>query len=434
MDRKIYTSEIKQIGDEENRTLRFITSTETIDRDGDILKVDGWKLDNYLKNPVILYGHNYGGLPVGRSVKIEKDNINKKLVQDVQFAKREEYEFADTVYRLAKGGYLNATSVGFIGIRQEPRLSEEGEHLGIIFQEQELLETSIVPVPSNPTALMEARSKGIIDEKELKILEEGDKKMEKTVISYRKYPLDDEAAAWDGPAEIREADVAQLKLMSTWFDSENADSKSSYKLPHHRASNLNTVWRGTAASMAALLGARGGVDIPENDRQGVYNHLVKHYKEFDKEAPDLRSYSEIELKEMFPEKSGATLSAKTVETLTSAIKSIQAGINSINSLLPDGEERNTTILEVKIEMSDELKQAFEDIKKEIESLKDVRKKESKEVRKKENKVEIDLDSIELPKNAKVTALDELNIEPEELKKMMKESMKEIIQETIQGGN
>jgi len=36
---------------------------------------------------------------------------------------------------------------------------------------------------------------------------------------------------------------------------------------------------------AALLGARGGVDIPSGDKRAVYNHLAAHYKEFDKVPP-----------------------------------------------------------------------------------------------------------------------------------------------------
>jgi hypothetical protein len=75
--------------------------------------------------------------------------------------------------------------------------------------------------------------------------------------------------------------------MCAWYDSDNPDVKSSYKLPHHHASgNHAVVWRGVAAAMAALLGARGGVDIPDSDKEGVYNHLAKHYKDFDKEPPE----------------------------------------------------------------------------------------------------------------------------------------------------
>jgi len=82
--------------------------------------------------------------------------------------------------------------------------------------------------------------------------------------------------------------------MCTWYDKENPDIKSSYKLPHHTAKGHKTVWRGVAAAMAALLGARGGVNIPASDRKGVYNHLAKHYKEFDKEVPKFKELDELE--------------------------------------------------------------------------------------------------------------------------------------------
>jgi hypothetical protein len=89
--------------------------------------------------------------------------------------------------------------------------------------------------------------------------------------------------------------VDDLKVICTWFDSENPDIKSSYKLPHHRAKGYKVVWRGVAAAMAALMGSRGGVNIPEADRQGVYNHLAKHYAQFDKEPPELKAYTPVDL-------------------------------------------------------------------------------------------------------------------------------------------
>ena len=50
--------------------------------------------------------------------------------------------------------------------------------------------------------------------------------------------------------------------------------------------------------MAALLGARGGVDIPEDERRAVYNHIVRYYEKFDKEPPEFREYSEVELRQI----------------------------------------------------------------------------------------------------------------------------------------
>lgn len=48
---------------------------------------------------------------------------------------------------------------------------------------------------------------------------------------------------------------------------------------------LRVVWNGVRSAMQVLLGARGGVDIPDPDRKSVYRHLARHYEEFDKEPP-----------------------------------------------------------------------------------------------------------------------------------------------------
>ena len=121
---------------------------------------------------------------------------------------------------------------------------------------------------------------------------------EKSVIGYTKYPLADEGMAWDGPAQIRKASPEDLKKICTWYDSAHADVKNSYKLPHHLVEGYKTVWRGVSAAMAAILGSRGGTDIPSGDRKGCYNHLKEHYSDFGKTAPEFKDYSDAEISEM----------------------------------------------------------------------------------------------------------------------------------------
>lgn len=92
---------------------------------------------------------------------------NKQLIFDIQFPEEGLYPFADTVYGLYKDGFLNATSVGFVGKEATVRDDEAVKDLpewrrGVKFHAQELLELSAVPVPSNPTALQQAKSKGYI--------------------------------------------------------------------------------------------------------------------------------------------------------------------------------------------------------------------------------------------------------------------------------
>ena len=135
-----------------------------------------------------------------------------------------------------------------------------------------------------------------IDEKDFEIDAE-----EKGVIPFKETPKAPEGEKWDAGKEVREAEISDLKIMCTWFDSENPDIKTAYKLPHHKASGHSVVWRAVAAAMGALLGARGGVIIPTSDKKGVYNHLVKHYKQFGKEPPEFKEYTEEVLNILFPE-------------------------------------------------------------------------------------------------------------------------------------
>ena len=154
-----------------NRTLRFTASTESIDRDGEMLQVDGWVLDNFRKNPVILWAHQYDEPAIGKAVNISA--ANGELIIDVEFADAETNPFADIVYRLYMGGFMSAVSVGFIPIEWEQG-KKDGEPKRK-YTKQELLELSCVPVPSNPEAVMQSlqasRTAKVIKLKELKLVE-----------------------------------------------------------------------------------------------------------------------------------------------------------------------------------------------------------------------------------------------------------------------
>lgn len=129
----------------------------------------------------------------------------------------------------------------------------------------------------------------------------------KGVISYKDLGTLPESEGWDGPGEEAKAEVTDLKVMCAWYDSANSDNKGAYKLPHHKAEGHKAVWRGVAAAMAALLGARGGVNIPDTDKKGVYNHLKKHYAQFDKEAPEFKMVEEQVLSKLGEEVQALTL-------------------------------------------------------------------------------------------------------------------------------
>lgn len=139
-----------QIKAESDREFTFVISTGAVDRDNDTIKVSGWDLENYRKNPVVLFGHRSDIPPIARAVSVTKSS--GVLKARLQFPEPGVSELADTVHGLVKGGFMNATSVGFRPKRDKYAWNEERG--GIDFEEQELLEFSLVPVPSNPEAIM----------------------------------------------------------------------------------------------------------------------------------------------------------------------------------------------------------------------------------------------------------------------------------------
>ena len=186
---KILDSEVKKVGE---RQYEFIASTMDMDRDKEVIDVNGWDLKNFKKNPVIMFGHDYHSLPIGRATKIGvKDG---KLMNVVEFPPEGTYEFADIVQRLVDTGYLKTQSVGFIPKEWEDGdFEEKSDKPRRTFKKQELLEISIVPVPSNPNALRNAVDAGIITAKQFDTLSKKEsivEKHEKVTQEYIKDEID----------------------------------------------------------------------------------------------------------------------------------------------------------------------------------------------------------------------------------------------------
>jgi len=141
-----------------DRVIRYAFSDSSVARDNHTIAANAWAIENFLRNPVFLWAHESGAPPIGRVVNLRSEN--GILRGDVEYADREIYPFADTVYRLVKGGFVNATSTSWIPLDWTISRNKSRPG-GVDFTKVELLEISQVPVPALPTALVEARRQGI---------------------------------------------------------------------------------------------------------------------------------------------------------------------------------------------------------------------------------------------------------------------------------
>lgn len=142
------------------RSVQFIISTGAVDRDGDTIDPGGWDLKSYQASGAILWAHDASQPPIAEPIAVwVEDN---KLKAKCRFPEKEVYPFADTIYQLIKANVLRCTSVGF-----RPKAWVETDRVNdwgwpaLDFKVQELLEFSIVSVPANPEAVVEAKSLGI---------------------------------------------------------------------------------------------------------------------------------------------------------------------------------------------------------------------------------------------------------------------------------
>jgi HK97 family phage prohead protease len=162
--RKQIIGPAEQLGGDQ-RALRFTISTGSIDREQDRIALAGWDLANFRRNPVVLWGHDASRLPIGRAFDLRiEDAALKASVEFIPADTPEGGQFAESVYRLARGGFIAATSVGFRPTKwdytRDASRGADDWFPGIDFEEQELVELSIVTVPANPEALIEAPGPG----------------------------------------------------------------------------------------------------------------------------------------------------------------------------------------------------------------------------------------------------------------------------------
>lgn len=162
MERKNLTSKVQE-GSDENEFQAIIT-TDSIDRDHEVVMPGGVQWEPFLKdNPTIPFGHDGDNrLPVGRAMWIKplpKRSPNRLLMG----FRMGSTPFAEDVATLIKEGILNTMSIGFeplegeFGPPTEKEIKKRPELAGVrnVYRKSELVEVSVVTVPSNRDALIQ---------------------------------------------------------------------------------------------------------------------------------------------------------------------------------------------------------------------------------------------------------------------------------------
>ncbi len=207
---KCFTTGICKSDQDGQSVYGFRIASPAIDRDKEILDPAGMDAANYLKNPVILWGHDMDEV-VGKAVNLRQTGEGWEA--DIVFADAVS-EKAREVKALVDGGFVSATSVRF-----RPIESEEGRR-GIDpyhrkFTRWELLEVSLVSVPANPEALR-VKSGRVLNGRNFSRLQQIKEMLDQIFSECERPEPEDEPEATESAEERKTAeglDIAGLKIV-----------------------------------------------------------------------------------------------------------------------------------------------------------------------------------------------------------------------------
>lgn len=244
---------------EKNGTFEVCISTEDVDRHGEIVKQDGLNVDNFMKNPVVLFGHNHWALPIAVCTDIEKRD-GKTYAKGI-FASHTQAQAQRELHDMG----ISATSIGFI----------EKERDGNIIVESELIEFSFVPVPANPYVhaireagldVAELASKGLLTTniKEGDVVENYDD--DTTDTTPESDTIDDETAIEGDDIENKDDETPDAEET----DIENDSDDETGDEPESDTAKILSVLSGIDKRLSALENSKNGssADVAGSESEG----------------------------------------------------------------------------------------------------------------------------------------------------------------------
>lgn len=274
-----------EIKDAAKGTVRAVFSTfDVVDHDDDVTAPGA--IEDGAPVRISAYGHaSWGGaLPVGKGVvRIE----GREAILEGQFFLDTTHgrDTFETVKQLSEDG-LQEWSYGFDVLDAEP-IEHDGKRVRLL---KRLKVHEVSPVLLG--AGIDTRTLAVKGQATGRAPAAGLVPAVKRAIPAHDTPT--VARSWDASgteaALPEDARPSQLRTVYAWVDPDgDPEAKSSYKFAHHHGVGGPANIRACLAGIAVLNGARGGANIPDDDRKAVYNHLSAHLADADREPPELRT-------------------------------------------------------------------------------------------------------------------------------------------------
>ena len=218
--RSFISKQPDELQEGERADISIITSN-SIDRDNEVVLANGADLKQFQENPVITWGHDYNKEPIGRAMWVKFDPTRKKATHikaKIEYAPEGASELADMAWRLVKSGFLRGKSIGFLPMEISEPTQKEIDHqpslqsVRNVIRKWSLFEIAVATVPANQDSLVESVAKGelilpdyMIEDLKLKMPQED-------VVEFKLWDWDDQ------PEPQTKSKLPQPKVSRSWLD------------------------------------------------------------------------------------------------------------------------------------------------------------------------------------------------------------------------
>jgi hypothetical protein len=112
----------------------------------------------------------------------------------------------------------------------------------------------------------------------------------------RSHSTETSTRSWAGfktETKLGKAPADVLRKAYAWADPDgDPDAKASYKFLHHEVGRAGDVGpanvKACTSGIGVLNGARGGSNVPDRHREGIYNHLARHLRDAGEDPAPLK--------------------------------------------------------------------------------------------------------------------------------------------------
>lgn len=174
---------VPRILNEEQGTVEFTASDETLDCYGEIIRASGWRFTQFQKNAPFVDSHDYSSITKLLGQVIDFRVEGGALIETVRYS-REPGTLAEWAFKMVRDGFLRAVSVGFYPVRMVSKYDRDtagfaaqvaelkldpqaATKLNAVYLEQEQIELSQCVIGANPNALARAYKAGCLTEADI---------------------------------------------------------------------------------------------------------------------------------------------------------------------------------------------------------------------------------------------------------------------------